>query len=150
MAFERTRRSHREVNVGSESVMGRKLAPKEVCHRFLVRSGRPSVLMLIRSAPAPPRCSSWYAHTPYGTHSRHARRPYPRAVRGQAGDGGRWPSLSDCCVRCMPSRVNLLLVPCESHLTWAGRRCNRMPIFPLTQIINSGLSLPFSWTVFRR
>ena len=53
---------------------------------------------------------------PYGT------------LRGQAGDGGRWPSLSDCCVRCMPSRVNLLLVPCESHLTWA--RCNRMPIFP--------------------
>ena len=49
MAFERTRRSHREVNVGSESVMGRKLAPKEVCHRFLVRSGRPSVLMLIQS-----------------------------------------------------------------------------------------------------
>ena len=29
-------------------------------------------------------------------------------------------------------------------------RCNRMPIFPLTQIINSGLSLSFSWTVFRR
>ena len=63
---------------------------------------------------------------------------------------GRWPSLSDCCVRCMPSRVKLLLVPCESHLTWAGRRCNRMPIFPLTQIINSGLSLSFSRTVFRR
>ena len=39
---------------------------------------------IISAAPhvAPPGM-----RTPYGT------------LRGQAGDGGRWPSLSDCCVR---------------------------------------------------
>ena len=40
-------------------------------------------VILTESLPPPPRCSSWYAHTPHG----HPHPPHPRrfAVRGQAG-----------------------------------------------------------------
>ena len=44
-------------------------------------------------------------------------------MRGQAGDGvldAAHCSVIAVCVACQVLRVNLLLVPCESHLTWAG------------------------------
>ena len=72
------------------------------------KKGRVSYLCylnrILAAAPhvAPPR----YAHTPCV----HPQPPHPRqcAVRGQAGGRwcpGRWPLLSDCCVRWMPAPV---------------------------------------------
>ena len=77
-------------------------------------------------------------------------------VDRQAGDGildAGHCSVIAVCVACQVLYVNLLLVPCESHLTWAGvgPSLQSHADFPLTQcIMNSGLSLSFSWTVFRR